>query len=49
MGIFAFRPVFGNRSYWGIFDHLFSDTGYTGLESEIAYFAGMKIGLIIPY
>jgi hypothetical protein len=48
-GIFAFRPVFGNRSYWGIFDHIFSDTGYTGLESEIANFAGRKTGLIIPF
>ena len=29
--------------------HLFSDNGYTGLESEIANFAGRKTGLIIPY
>jgi hypothetical protein len=49
MGIFAFRPVFGNRSYWGIFDHIFSDTVYTGLESEITNFAGRKTGLISPF
>jgi len=49
MGVFAFWPVSGNRSYWGTFEHIFSDTGYTGLESEITRFAGRKTGLIIPY
>ena len=44
-----FQAGFGNRSFWGIFEHVFSDTRYTGLESEIASFAGRKTGLIIPY
>jgi len=48
-GIFIFHAGFGNRSYWGTFEHVFSDTGSTGLESEIAHFSGRKIGLIIPY
>jgi hypothetical protein len=49
LSIFDFRPVFGNRSYWGVFDHIFPDTGYKGLEPEIASFSGRKTGLIIPY
>jgi len=49
MGVFAFWPVSGNRTYWGIFDHLFSDTCNKGLESEITRFAGRKTGLIIPF
>jgi hypothetical protein len=48
-GIFTFWPVRGNRSYWGTFDPIFSDYGYTGLESEIASFEGRKTGLIIPF
>jgi hypothetical protein len=48
-GIFVFWPVFGNRSYWGTFEPIFSDTGYKGLEPEIASFAGRKTGLIIPF
>jgi len=44
-----FQAGFGNRSFWGIFEHVFSDTRYTGLESEIPRFSGRKIGLIIPY
>jgi hypothetical protein len=44
-----FQAGFGNRSYWGIFDPIFSDTVYMGLESEIASFVGRKTGLIIPY
>ena len=49
MGVCVFWPIYGNRSYWGIFDPLFSDNGYTGLESEITSFAGRKTGLIIPF
>ena len=49
MGVFYFRPVLGNRSYWGTFDPLFSDYGYSGLESEIADSAGRKTGLNIPF
>ena len=49
LGIFMFQAGFGNRSFWGIFDPIFSDTTYTGLESEIASFAGRKTGLIIPF
>jgi len=49
MGVFAFCPVSGNRSYLGTFEHIFSDTCNKGLESEIASFAGRKTGLIIPY
>jgi hypothetical protein len=49
MGVFAFWPVSGNRSYWGTFDHIFPDTGYNDLESDIAHFAGRKTGLIIPF
>jgi hypothetical protein len=41
--------VYGNRSYWGTFDHIFSDTDYKSLESEITSFAGRKTGLIIPF
>jgi hypothetical protein len=48
-GVLYFRPVLGNRSYWGTFDPLFSDYGYSGRESEIADFAGRKTGLIIPF
>ena len=48
-GIFTFWSVRGNRFYWGTFGLLFSDTRYTGLESEIANFAGRKTGLIIPF
>ena len=44
-----FSAGFGNRSYWGTFEHIFSDTDYTGLESEIANFEGRKTGLIITY
>jgi hypothetical protein len=39
----------GNRSYWGTFDTLFSDTWYTGVESEITGFTGKKTGLFIPF
>ncbi len=42
-------PVLGNRSYWGIFDPLFSDNVYFRLESEIADSAGRKTGLNIPF
>ena len=49
MGVFAFWPVSGNRSYLGTFEHIFSDTCNKGLESEITRFAGRKTGLIIPY
>ncbi len=49
MGVFDFRPVLGNRSYWGTFDPIFSDYGYTGLESEIADSAVRKTGPIIPF
>jgi|GEM_PF-5309328 len=49
MGVFDFRAVPGNRSYWGTFDPIFSDYGYKGLESEIADSAGSKTGLIIPF
>jgi len=48
-GIFIIRVDPGNRSYWGTFDPLFSDTGYKGLESEITDFAGRKTGLFIPF
>ncbi len=48
-GIFTFWPGPRNRSYWGTFNHLFSDTGYTGSESEITDFTWRKTGLIIPY
>jgi hypothetical protein len=33
----------------GPFDHLFSDTGYTGSESEITDFTWRKTGLFIPF
>ena len=49
LGIFIFQAGFGNRSYWGTFEHVFSDTCNKGLESEIASFAGRKTGLIIPF
>ena len=49
LGIFIFQAGFGNRSYWGTFEHVFSDTCNKGLESEIASLAGRKTGLIIPY
>ena len=39
----------GNRSYWGTFDPLFSDSRHTGSESEITGFTGRKTGLFIPF
>jgi hypothetical protein len=48
-GISTFLETRDNRSYWGIFDPLFSDTCITGAESEITSFTGRKTGLIIPY
>jgi len=48
-GIFTFWPVFSNRSYGGFFGHIFSDTEYKGLESEITVFEGGKAGLIISF
>jgi hypothetical protein len=49
MGVFAFWPVSGNRSYLGTFEHIFSDTCNKGLESEITRLTKRKTGLIIPY
>jgi len=45
MGVFAFRPIYGNRSYRGIFDHIFSDTGYP--KSPIL--RGGKPALLFPF
>jgi hypothetical protein len=44
-----FLPGHGNRSYWGTFDPLFSDTRHTCSESEITGFTGRKTGLFIPF
>jgi hypothetical protein len=44
----VFQPDHGHRYYLGISGPLFSDTGFTGLESEIADFAGRKTGFCIP-
>jgi hypothetical protein len=48
-GIFSFWAVSGNRSYWGVFDHLFSDNGFAGTESETIHYTGRKTGLCIPF
>jgi hypothetical protein len=42
LGVFNFWPVFGNQSYWGTFDPIFSDTGYTGLGIRNSQFCGEK-------
>jgi hypothetical protein len=44
-----FLPGHGNRSYWGTFDPLFSDTRYTGAKSEITGITVRKTGLFIPF
>jgi len=41
-----FLPGHDNRPYWGTFDPLFSDTWYTGAESEITGFQGSVRGMI---
>jgi hypothetical protein len=48
-GIFIFWAGPGNRSYWGVFDHLFPDNGFTGTEPRITDFNGRKTGLFIPF
>jgi hypothetical protein len=49
VGVFDFRPVLDNRSYWSIFNPYFSDYGYFCTDSETACFTAKKTGLIIPY
>ena len=49
MELFYFQTGFGHRSYWGTFDPLFPDCGYSGPESEIADFAGRKTNPNIPF
>jgi hypothetical protein len=48
-GISYFWQVRGNRSYWGIFEGLFSDYWLSGPKSKTGDITGRKTGLIIPY